>query len=53
MVRFVNRHGLRECLVHLYYLPDGKMGASGKPDPKEILDDEAIYRLYAEDRTGH
>jgi hypothetical protein len=46
MVGFVNRDGIRECLVHFYYLPDGKIGASGKPDPKEIVDSLAIYRLY-------
>lgn len=51
MVGFVNRDGVRECLVHFYYLPDGNLGASGKPDPKEIVDAEAIYRLYADENS--
>ncbi len=46
MVGFVNRDGVRECLVHFYYLPDGNIGASGRPDPKEIVDNQAIYRLF-------
>lgn len=46
VVGFINSEGIRECLVHFYYLPDGKIGASGKPDPKEIVDRSAIYRLH-------
>lgn len=45
-VGFVNRNGVRECLVLFYYLPDGKIGVSGRPDPKAIVDDAVIYRLY-------
>lgn len=52
MVGFVNRDGVRECLVHLYYRPDGKLGASGKPDPKEIVDARVIYRLHIDETSG-
>ncbi len=45
MVGFVNRDEFREHLVHHYYRPDGRIGGSGKPDPKEIVDSDATYRL--------
>ena len=31
--------------AHRYVLPDGSMGASGKPDPKRIWKDGKLYRL--------
>ncbi len=36
--------GVRKvALVHRYLRPDGTVGASGMPDPKELLDDDVIY----------
>jgi hypothetical protein len=29
--------------VHQYLLPDGTLGASGKPDPKRLLHDGILY----------
>ena len=31
--------------AHRYLLPDGRIGASGKPDPKRIWRDGKVYRL--------
>ena len=31
------------ALVHRYLRPDGTDGASGMPDPKELLDDGVLY----------
>ena len=45
-VGFVDQHGTRVCLVHMFIVPSGKIGASGLPDPKEIVDNTHIYRLY-------
>ena len=33
----------RVALVHRYLRPDGTVGASGMPDPKELLDDDVLY----------
>mgnify|MGYP000073566532 CR=1 FL=1 len=36
--------GVRKvALVHRYLRPDGTVGASGMPDPKELLDDGVLY----------
>lgn len=29
--------------VHQYLRPDGRIGASGRPDPKELLEDGTLY----------
>ena len=31
--------------VHQYLRPDGKVGASGLPDPKRLFEDGTVYRL--------
>jgi hypothetical protein len=46
LVGFVDHRGTRVCLVHMYFTPAGDIGASGLPDPKEIVDDTHIYRVY-------
>jgi hypothetical protein len=33
----------RIALVHQYLRPDGTVGASGRPDPKAILDRGTLY----------
>jgi len=33
----------RVALVHRYLRPDGTVGASGMPDPKELLDGGVLY----------
>jgi len=31
--------------VHRYVKPDGKLGASGLPDPKRVIVDGVVYRI--------
>ena len=31
--------------VHQYLLPNGTLGASGRPDPKRLFEDDILYRL--------
>jgi hypothetical protein len=33
----------RVALVHQYLRPDGTIGASGRPDPKALLEDGILY----------
>jgi hypothetical protein len=36
--------GLRRvALLHRYLRPDGTVGASGMPDPKELFDGDVLY----------
>ena len=37
--------GKRIAMVHQYLRPDGRLGASGKPDPKWLLKDGVIYAV--------
>ena len=38
-------NGKLVALVHLYWRPDGTLGASGKPDPKKVVQDCVTYCL--------
>jgi hypothetical protein len=31
--------------IHQYLRPDGKLGASGRPDPKQLVEGGVMYRL--------
>lgn len=44
MVRYVNKRGKTVALVHQYLRPDGKIGASGKPDPKFLFHRGIVYK---------
>jgi hypothetical protein len=44
LVQYVDCHGRLVALVHQYMRQDGKLGASGRPDPKLLLDSsEVLY----------
>jgi hypothetical protein len=45
MISYREINGLELARAHQYVLPDGGIGASGKPDPKRILKDGTLYRL--------
>ena len=49
MVEWKDRMGARIALLHRYLRPDGKIGASGKPDPKELRLGGVTYRVRAPD----
>lgn len=42
VVAYLER-GEKVALVHQYLLPDGTLGASGRPDPKRLLIDGQLY----------
>jgi hypothetical protein len=40
------------AVVHQYILPDGSIGASGRPDPKWLLDGGTIFMLESPKRPA-
>ena len=42
---YVNSQGQKVAGVHQYLRPDGKLGASGRPDPKELFQEGVLYIL--------
>ncbi|MGH9358904.1 MAG: hypothetical protein ACRD4Q_14975 [Candidatus Acidiferrales bacterium] len=45
MISYRDREGNEVARVHQYLRPDGRIGASGKPDPKRLLQADVLYRL--------
>jgi hypothetical protein len=45
LISYRDLNDLELARAHRYLLPDGRIGASGKPDPKRILKDGKLYRL--------
>jgi hypothetical protein len=43
---FYWRGELLVCVVHQYVLPDGRLGASGMPDPKWLRDGDRILKFH-------
>ncbi len=42
---YVNNKGQKVAGVHQYLRPNGKLGASGRPDPKELFVNGILYLL--------
>lgn len=42
-ITYVNESGEKIAGVHQYLRPDGTLGLSGKPDPKEVLIEGVLY----------
>ena len=42
-ILYINAKGEKVAAVHQYLRPDGKLGASKRPDPKEILLNGILY----------
>jgi hypothetical protein len=45
IIAYINSNGEQIALVHQYLKPDGTLGGSGKPDPKELLVGEVLYKI--------
>ena len=45
MVSYLDSDGNEVARVHQYLRTDGTIGASGKPDPKRLLDGGILYYL--------
>ncbi len=44
-VEYRDRYGRRVALVHQYRMRSGRLGGSGKPDPKVVVLDDTTYFL--------
>jgi hypothetical protein len=49
-VAYIDGSGQQCAIIHRFKLPDGKLGASGLPDPKELLLDGTLYKADPDDR---
>jgi hypothetical protein len=47
ILAYLNADGNRIAVVHQYLLPDGKLGGSGRPDPKALLVGDTLYYVPA------
>ena len=45
ILAYLDSRGNQVCIVHRYLRPDGKLGGSGKPDPKKLLHNGTLYIL--------
>lgn len=45
IIAYVDAGGRQVAIVHQYLRKDGKLGASGRPDPKKLFDKGNIYIL--------
>lgn len=52
MLSYRDSNNLELARAHRYLLPDGTLGASGKPDPKRVLKDGILYRLERKKSEG-
>ena len=48
LVAYLNQFGKKVALVHQYVRIDGTIGASGRPDPKEVFHKGILHYLPAE-----
>jgi hypothetical protein len=52
MLSYRDASGDEVARVHQYLRPDGKIGASGLPDPKRLFANGVLYRLQKKPKTG-
>jgi len=45
MVSYRDKDNNEIARVHQFVRPDGSLAASGRPDPKRLLEDGILYRL--------
>lgn len=43
IVAYLDARGRKVALVHQYVLRNGRLGGSGKPDPKQLFQDGVLY----------
>src|SRR5438876_8088306 len=46
LVAYVDRDGSHVAEAHRYLLPSGKLGASGRPDPKALRRASVVYKPW-------
>lgn len=42
-IAYLDASGQEVARVHQYLLPDGNLGASGRPDPKQVMQNGVLY----------
>jgi hypothetical protein len=45
VIAYLDAKGHRVAIVHQYLRTDGRLGASGKPDPKKLLHQGVLYTV--------
>jgi hypothetical protein len=45
VLAYLDAEAKQVAIVHRYLRPDGKLGGSGKPDPKKLLHNGTLYIL--------
>ncbi|MGC2447510.1 MAG: hypothetical protein WA477_07695 [Candidatus Sulfotelmatobacter sp.] len=45
VVAYLDANAKQVAIVHQYLRPDGKLGGSGKPDPKKLFHNGTLYIL--------
>lgn len=51
-ITYINELGEKIAGVHQYLRPDGTIGLSGRPDPKEVCVDGVLYVLETNTNTS-
>jgi hypothetical protein len=52
IIAYRDDRGHQVARVHQYVRPDGTLGASGRPDPQEVLFEDALYIAEPPDPYG-
>ena len=52
MLSYHNKNGVEVARVHQYMRPDQSIAASGRPDPKRLVQDGFLYRLIKIPKTA-
>lgn len=52
MISYMDSSGQELVRVHMYLLPDGTIGGSGKPDPKLLYEDGVLYAAYTREQAA-
>jgi hypothetical protein len=50
-VAYIDGRGQQCAIVHRFKKPDGTLGGSGMPDPKEVMVDGVLYKADPNDRS--
>jgi len=50
-IAYIDGTGRQCAVIHRFKLPDGSLGGSGLPDPKELLVNGILYKADPADRT--
>ncbi len=48
MVRYLDANGFEVARVHQYLRPNGKLGGSGRPNPKRLVVNGIVYAVLSD-----